>query len=530
MDFNVGRLAADAGSLFSRAVQYTEEILGQAERTELDAHLENLLNKAEATRQWTEKIMKQTEVVLQPNPNIRLEEFLYKALEKMPTVRPNNLELLGQCMVDAGHEFGPGTPYGTALIRCGEAEKQLGLAERESVQSASINFITPLNDFIEGDSKTIIRESKVLQSKRLDLDAAKSRLKRAKEADARSASLNSTPPLGEEYVAHFSYMLSFLHVKWMKMWTEEVSQAETEVLLSQTEFDRQAEITRLLLEGLSNTHTHHLRCLTDFVDTQTNYYAQCHHSMVNLKKQMGRFSSVFQCANNNQSFVDIPTLDAISLPSITLEQEPNDKTLSTLTPTCLPSATTAHETNVTSRPTTSQSSLPYTFSAPVANGKTPQVTSSQGPLPPATTTGPEASVKPPATTTGPETNVTPNTTTTGPEASVKSPAMITGSVNPSSDARQSLQLASQMAPEDSTKPVLNASNPAPSFKDQFAINGTRKARVVCNYNAVCSSELSLQTNEVIIVSCVPGMDPDWLWGEQGDKRGKVPVTCLQLLS
>lgn len=56
--------------------QFTEEKLGQAEKTELDAHLENLLIRAESTKQWTEKIMKQTEVLLQPNPSkITLFDF-----------------------------------------------------------------------------------------------------------------------------------------------------------------------------------------------------------------------------------------------------------------------------------------------------------------------------------------------------------------------------------------------------------------------------------------------------------------------
>lgn len=50
-------------------LKFTEEKLGQAERTELDAHLENLLGKAESTKHWTEKLMKQTEVLLQPNPS-----------------------------------------------------------------------------------------------------------------------------------------------------------------------------------------------------------------------------------------------------------------------------------------------------------------------------------------------------------------------------------------------------------------------------------------------------------------------------
>lgn len=49
--------------------QFTEEKLGQAEKTELDPHLENLLSRADATKNWTEKMLRQTEALLQPNPS-----------------------------------------------------------------------------------------------------------------------------------------------------------------------------------------------------------------------------------------------------------------------------------------------------------------------------------------------------------------------------------------------------------------------------------------------------------------------------
>ena len=51
--------------------QFTEEKLGQAEKTELDPHLENLISRADCTKNWTEKILRQTEVLLQPNPSKR---------------------------------------------------------------------------------------------------------------------------------------------------------------------------------------------------------------------------------------------------------------------------------------------------------------------------------------------------------------------------------------------------------------------------------------------------------------------------
>ena len=48
------------------------------------------------------------------------------------------------------------TPTGNALIKCGETEKQIGGAERELIQSAAINFLTPFRNFLEGDFKTIL--------------------------------------------------------------------------------------------------------------------------------------------------------------------------------------------------------------------------------------------------------------------------------------------------------------------------------------------------------------------------------------
>ncbi|XP_075689382.1 endophilin-B1 isoform X3 [Rhinoderma darwinii] len=369
MDFNVKKLAADAGTFLSRAVQFTEEKLGQAEKTELDAHLENLLAKAETTKQWTEKIMRQTEVLLQPNPNARIEEFVYEKLDRKAPSRLNNQEQLSQYMIDSGSEFGPGTAYGNALIKCGETQKRIGGAHRELVQTGAINFLTPLRNFIEGDYKTISRERKLLQNKRLDLDAAKTRLKKAKVAEARAS-----------------------------IWTDEVTRAEQELRITQSEFDRQAEITRLLLEGISSTHAHHLRCLNDFVEAQMTYFAQCYQYMLDLQKQLGSFPSTF-ASNNNQS--SLTTMQSVSLPSV----------------------------------------------------------SASAPLPAA------------------------------------SNSVVTS-----------------------------------GFSELKAAAGNRKARVLYDYDAANSSELSLLADEVITVYSIPGMDSDWLMGERGNQKGKVPITYLELLN
>uniref|UniRef100_A0A8C1VL88 Endophilin-B1 n=1 Tax=Cyprinus carpio TaxID=7962 RepID=A0A8C1VL88_CYPCA len=371
MDFNVRKLATDAGIFFSRAVQFTEEKLGQAEKTELDAHFENLLSRADCTKNWTEKIYRQTEVVLQPNPGARIEEFLYEKLDRKVPPRPTNGEILGQFMLEAAKEFGSGTPYGSTLIKVGDCQRRLGGAEREFLQTSSISFLIPLRNFLEGDWRTISRERKLLENRRLDLDACKARLKKAKAAETKAAAV---PDFQETRPRN--YVLS---ASASALWNEELDKAEHELRVAQTEFDRQAEVTRLLLEGISSTHVNHLRCLCEFVEAQAMYYSQCHKYMLELQRELGRWLCI--------RFYSCPIVNALhSSPSVNIEE-----------------------------------------------------------------------VQPPA-------------------------------------------------------------------------SGTRKAKVLYDYDAGDSSELSLRADELITVYTVPGMDSDWLIGERGNQKGKVPVTYLELLS
>ncbi|KGL95752.1 Endophilin-B2, partial [Charadrius vociferus] len=384
-------------------LQFTEEKLGQAEKTELDAHFENLLARADCTKNWTEKILRQTEVLLQPNPSARVEEFLYEKLDRKVPSRVTNGELLAQYMTEAANDFGPGTPYGKTLIKVGETQRRLGAAERDFIHSASINFLTPLRNFLEGDWRTISKERRILQNRRLDLDACKARLKKAKAAEAKAAAV---PDFQETRPRN--YVLS---ASASALWSDEVEKAEHELRLTQTEFDRQAEVTRLLLEGISSTHVNHLRCLHEFVESQTNYYAQCYQYMLDLQKQLGRFSGTF--VGNAESTSPPPA--ATSPPAVAAATLPTVPTIPVV-PTI--------------------AGVPNTVAESVLNPN---------------------EVKPPA-------------------------------------------------------------------------SGTRKARVLYDYEAADSTELALLADEMITVYSLPGMDPDWLIGERGNQKGKVPVTYLELLS
>ncbi|XP_033829092.1 endophilin-B2-like [Periophthalmus magnuspinnatus] len=381
MDFNVKKLASGAGLFFTRAVQYTEEKLGQAERTELDAHFENLMSRADCTKNWTEKIYRQTEVLLQPNPSARIEEFLYEKLDRKAPCRVTNAELLGQYMEDAAREFGAGGPYGSTLIKVGECERRLGAAEREFLQTASISFLNPLRNFLEGDWRTISKERRLLENLRLDLDSCKARFKKAKLAEAKATAPDFQETRPRNYV---------LSASASALWTEEVEKAEQELRVAQTEFDRQAEVTRLLLEGISSTHVNHLRCLNEFVEAQAVYYKQCHLHMQELQKELGKLPNAFA----------INSIHSMG-----------------------------------------------------AGGSA--------------------------------------------EDGEKSPI------------------------ETDTLKIEEVQAPA---------TGTRKAKVLYDYDAADSSELSLLADELITVYTVPGMDSDWLIGERGNQKGKVPWTYLEMLT
>ncbi|XP_014259841.1 endophilin-B2 isoform X2 [Cimex lectularius] len=253
MNFNVDlkKMVRDAGNVMNRMVQLTGEKLGTSEKTELDAHFENLAERSDTTKTWTEKILKDTESVLTPNPGYRVEDFLFDKIDKKRNNRLSNLEYLGLDMVEAGNEFGPGTPYGGALLKVGQCEQKLGRIEREFISNTNTCFLTPLRKYLEGEMKTIVTERGVLESRRLDLDACKNRVRKAR-------SMIGQPT------------------------------AERDLRVAQSEFDRQVEITKLLLESVSSSHSSHLRCLNDFVDAQLLYFQQCASAVQDLKNEMSK--------------------------------------------------------------------------------------------------------------------------------------------------------------------------------------------------------------------------------------------------
>ncbi len=98
----------------------------------------------------------------------------------LKNTRLSNLEYLGNDMVEAGNEFGAGTPYGSALIRVGQTEQSLGETERNYIRGGHDAAIAPLTAFLDGEMRNIMKERKILENKRLDLDACKSKVRKAR--------------------------------------------------------------------------------------------------------------------------------------------------------------------------------------------------------------------------------------------------------------------------------------------------------------------------------------------------------------
>lgn len=70
------------------------------------------LNQTGTTKFFTTCAQFHNSLCITCYPGARIEEFIYDKLDKKLPSRGTNAELLGQYMLEAANEFGPGTPYG----------------------------------------------------------------------------------------------------------------------------------------------------------------------------------------------------------------------------------------------------------------------------------------------------------------------------------------------------------------------------------------------------------------------------------
>ncbi|CAF3493126.1 unnamed protein product [Rotaria sp. Silwood1] len=271
MNFNLKA----AGTLLSRAKQFTEEKLGQAtDRTAYDENFDHLLLEADRAKAWTERLISNIEIFLQPNPNERLEDFILTKLDQKTITphKPNIIEQLGQCMIEAGNEFGQTKQYGSTLIKCGQTHQKLGHNYKDFIQSVAVSYIQPLKSFLEGEMKSITKERRILEMRRLDLDAARSKQKKNKIL---SRDTNTPVAMADSL--------------------------DADVRHAQTEFERQYHITRLILDGLQNSQNHHLSCLFDLVESELQYHQKSVQILEDLHKKIGLSKTISNTSSSSSS-------------------------------------------------------------------------------------------------------------------------------------------------------------------------------------------------------------------------------------
>eukprot|EP00794_Sanderia_malayensis_P015983 gene15983-17593_t len=240
---------------YNRAKQITGERFGNAEKTEMDAHFEYLSGNADRIKAWTEKIVGYGDALIKPNPGARVEDYVFEKLDKKAPIRPTNLFVLGQTMTYAGRELGAGTEYGSSLGKTGTSLKKMGNAEKDFMQKTASQFLDPLKRFLDNDMKTINKEKRSLEISRIDLDAARNKVKKAQSP-------------------------------------EKLREAEGEFRVAQTDFDRQYEITKLLLESAVSAQSNHLQSLNSFVEALGMYHSQCQIYVNELQKDLQSVGNV----------------------------------------------------------------------------------------------------------------------------------------------------------------------------------------------------------------------------------------------
>ncbi|RKO86824.1 hypothetical protein BDK51DRAFT_33004, partial [Blyttiomyces helicus] len=114
---------------------------------------------------------------LQPNPGLRVEDAVYDKLEltlknkgaKQP------ISAFGNILVHTGQGMGDHTVFGKALIKTGEAQRDIGEYWTQFENETNRFWITTLQKYIDVDLKDAVVVRKKLEKARLDMDANKTR-------------------------------------------------------------------------------------------------------------------------------------------------------------------------------------------------------------------------------------------------------------------------------------------------------------------------------------------------------------------
>ena len=165
---------------FARTKQFTLEKFGKGEVTEYGPEYTRLCNKVDAIRSHTERVTMEVGYLLQPNPTLRMEEYLMKRMS--PT---HGINLPHIALGDSLQSYGNSQEgmLGGYLVNCGAAHKTIGESRRKFMEETNAYLLTPLRAFLDVDMRNAVSERKKLSMLRLDLDAAKAEYRKCTKTD-----------------------------------------------------------------------------------------------------------------------------------------------------------------------------------------------------------------------------------------------------------------------------------------------------------------------------------------------------------
>jgi endophilin-B len=232
---------------YNRARQVTGEKLGTVQRTDYDREFQDLCNRVDKHAFWASMLTSKVELVLQPNPAYRFEDFVTEKFGNEREIRHTYTEQLGICMLNAGSDMSS-SDYGQALLIMGDYENRIGESEHRMMKEAYVKFVKPFMDAAAKEG-AINTERRTLTALRLDLDAAKNRVRAAKTAD-------------------------------------EMKELEQFVDEAQKKFDEQYELVREMLEERDLENAAMVVHLEDLCSVQVEYFKAAHELAVEMEKKV----------------------------------------------------------------------------------------------------------------------------------------------------------------------------------------------------------------------------------------------------
>ena len=142
---------------------------------------------------------------------------------------------------------------------------KVGIAEKDFMVYSTDYVIQPLRCSLDEEMKSITKERKILETKRLDLDASRARLKKADTAD-------------------------------------KMSQCGTDLRQAQEEYNRQYEVTKLLLEGINKTQQKQKTLVQSFVNALGEYHTQCQQYLSQLQTELQMSTELSETTETTSTF------------------------------------------------------------------------------------------------------------------------------------------------------------------------------------------------------------------------------------